>query len=410
MAIDPESLLASLAAIIGLGYLGSLLFEKTRIPDVLLLIGLGVVLGQTGLLDRAVFTAIVQPVGIFTLLIILFDGGLSLKLRDLFHGLARAGLLAVLGWVLTVAAVGGALSALYQWDLLTGLLLGAILGGSSSIVVIPLVARAGASDDTRVALSVESALTDVLCVVGTLTIIGIIGAGTLDPQAAVQDVAARFSVAILFGVGAGLAWSVFWRVLEQGSYAYMITLAAILALHLGVEALGGTGPIAVLAFGIMLGNRVKLLKGKASQAWEPGGAMRRFQEEITFFIRAFFFAFLGLILDLDTISSSRFVLGSLVILLAIAATRYLAVRIATIGASKMDGDENLIWSMMPRGLAAAALASIPAEAGIVGTEDFVGYAFALIVLTNVVVTVGMFLFSGEGDGEDEADEPEPSSE
>lgn len=396
VALDPTAILGSLAAIIGLGYLGSWLFDTTRIPDVLLLMGLGVVLGPvTHVLEPAVFEAIAPAVGIFTLLIILFDGGLSLKFRDLFHGLARAGLLAIVGWVLTVTAITVLMAVIYRWPIQAAVLLGAILGGSSAIVIIPLVTKMGAPESTRVTLSVESALTDVLCVVGTLTIIGIIAGGGLDIGVAAGNVLSEFSVAILLGAGAGLAWSFLWHHLERGPYAYMLTLAVILLLHLLVEELQASGPIAVLAFGIMLGNRITLHRGDASRAWEPGGEMRRFQQEVTFFVRAFFFVFLGVLLDLEVIMSVQFLIGSLVILAGMVGARWVAIQAAT---AREEGlaDERPLWLiMMPRGLAAAALASIPAQEGLAArfpqVTEFTGYAFALIVLTNLMVTVGIFL-------------------
>lgn len=43
--------------------------------------------------------------------------------------------------------------------------------------------------------------------------------------------------------------------------------------------------------------------------------------------------------------------------------------------------------MLPRGLASAVLASFPVAANIKGSEDFIGYAFAIIVLSNIIMTV-----------------------
>lgn len=412
MALDPTTLLTSLAAIIGLGYLGSLLFDATGVPDILLLIGLGTVLGPlTGVLDPGPFRAIAPVLGTFTLLIILFDGGLSLKFDDLFSGLARAGSIAVLGWASTAALIGGAMAVIYGWDLLTGLLLGTILGGSSSIVVIPLVQRADAGETTRVTLSVESAITDVLAVVGFLTLMGIITAGQVDLQAALSDIAARFSIAIVAGAVVGFLWGKLWRWLERGSYAYMVTLAMLLLLHVAVESVGGAGPIAVLAFGVMLGNRLELFGGQVSRAWEPGGQMRGFQEEVTFFVRSFFFVALGILLDLEILTDVRFLLAAGLLLAVIVVARGLAVGLSTLGSEDLAQDRSLIFWMMPRGLAAAVLAALPAQQGIAGTGDFVAYAFALIVLTNVVVTIAVAILGGGTGGlqDPEREEARPST-
>lgn len=406
MALDPTTLLTSLAAIIGLGYLGSLLFEATRIPDTLLLIGLGVVLGPlTGVLDPGPFRAIAPVLGTFTLLVILFDGGLSLRFEDLFSGLARAGLLAVLGWTLTAGLIGATVLLAHGWPLSTGLLLGAILGGSSSIVVIPIVQRLDASEDTRVALSVESAITDVLAVVGTLTLVGIAAGGQVDLGAALRDVAARFSVAIVAGTVTGFLWGKIWRWIERGSYAYMVTLAALLVLHVVVDAIGGAGPIAVLAFGIMLGNRLELFGGQVSRAWEPGGSMRRFQEEVTFFVRSFFFVALGILVELELLLDPGFLASAGLVFAAILVGRALSTGLSTLGETGLAEHRGLVFAMMPRGLAAAVLAAVPAQQGIAGTESFVAYAFALVVATNVFVTLAMFVLGSDEDAEIEGRVP-----
>ncbi|MDD2856894.1 MAG: hypothetical protein PHU01_15355, partial [Desulfuromonadaceae bacterium] len=58
-------------------------------------------------------------------------------------------------------------------------------------------------------------------------------------------------------------------------------------------------------------------------------------------------------------------------------------------------DRCLIMLMMPRGLASAVLATLPAAAGVVGTESFVTITFGVIIVTNVLLTLGMF-FIGSG--------------
>lgn len=389
LSLDPTTLLASLAAIIGLGYAGSLLFERTRFPDILLLVGLGAALGPVlGVLQPGTFAAIAPAFGAFALLVILFDGGLSLRFHDFLHGMARAGLLAVLGWGLTVAAVGGVLFYGYGWELPRALLLGAILGGSSSVVVIPLVQKLRVRDDVRVVLSVESALTDVLCVVGALALMEMATSGNAEVQGFLSDVAAKFSVALVVGTAAGLGWGAAWRALERGPYAYMVTLAAVLLLHVGVETLDGSGPIAVLAFGVLLGNKRSIFKGRASGAWEMGGEMRRFHGEVAFFIRAFFFVGLGILLDLAILGDQSFLLLTAALVGAILAARAFAVGVATAGSKRLAGSRRLLVLMVPRGLAAAVLAGLPAQVGIPGTALFPSYAFGAIVLTNVVVTLG----------------------
>lgn len=406
MALDPTTLLTALAAIIGLGYLGSYLFKRTRVPDLLLLVSFGIVLGPVaGLLDPGPFRAIAPVLGTFTLLVILFEGGLSISFEDLLHGLGRASVMAVTGWIATTLLIGVGLAMLLGWDPMLGLLFGTVVGGSSSVIVVPILSALDIDERTRVTLSVESAITDVLCIVGALTVINVIVVGQLDVGAAVSSIVARFSTAILLGAAGGFVWGRIWSRIEKGAYAYMATLAVLLLLHVGSESIGGSGPIAVLAFGIMLGNRLTLFEGEVSLAWEPGGDMRRFQSEISFFVRSFFFVLLGIVLQPRELLDPLFLATVALVVAAIVAARGAAVLLASTGSGSLTRDRKLLFLMMPRGLAAAVLALLPAQRGIAGTGEFLDLAFAAIIVTNVVVTVGLAVIGRRGDRPPHVDLP-----
>lgn len=389
MAATPETVLFAAAAVIVLGFLGQLLFRATRISDILLLIGLGFLLGlaidQFRVLDRDVFTALAPVVGTFALLVILFEGGLDLRIRELLHGLGRAAVLAVLGFGLTVAAVSLTAIHLLDLDAPRGLLLGCILGGSSSIAVVPLLRRLAVSDRTRVILSVESALTDVFCVVGALTVASILALQQQPDVASVgRTVASSFIIAVFFGIVAGLLWLKF---LDSGltrEIGYMLTLATLLGLHVAVSALGGNGPVAVLAFGVVLGNALGLRKVLQLETEGFRPELRVFQGEVAFVTRAFFFVYLGLILD-PTVFAGPVLWVSLALVAALALARGLAVFASAAGSRQLESERAVWWAMMPRGLAAAVLASVPSLTfGIPETAAFVSYAAVVIILTNVV--------------------------
>jgi hypothetical protein len=60
-------------------------------------------------------------------------------------------------------------------------------------------------------------------------------------------------------------------------------------------------------------------------------------------------------------------------------------------------------AMLPRGLTAAVLVSLPAAQGIPGTERFPAYALVIVVLTNAVLTLGVYVFfRAAARGEDDA--------
>lgn len=395
MAVDPLPTLATLGGIIALGFLGYLLFDRTRVTDVLLLIFVGVLIGPVfGILSPAAMQGATAFIGTLALVVIMFDGGLGLRLKDIAAGLGRAALLAALGFALTagaIAAVGHYAMGL-SWA--AAAMLGAALGGACGVIVVPIIARARVAERTRVVIALESTLTDVLSIIGVVTMIGLLSrSASLDAtsfSAAGKAVAASFSVAIVAGIAVGFLWLRFLRVIDGKKNAFMATLAAVLLLYVGIEVVGGSGAIGVLAFGIVLGNGIDLLRKFGLEGRAFTDRQRDFQGEISFLVRAFFFVYLGVILDLAILADRTFLVHGALLVGAILLARALAVGASLARDAGTKRDRGLITFLLPRGLAATVLAGMPAAAGIAGTESFLAYAFVVVFVTNVVGTIALW--------------------
>lgn len=397
MAIDPLLGLGTFATIIALGFMGYLLFERTRITDVLLLMAFGLAVGPwLGIFDVQGFREASPLVGTLALIVIMFDGGLGMDIRALMSGLARATLLAVVGFVLSVAALAVIGHEMLGLDWMRAALLGAILGGTCSVIVAPIMARATAHPSTRMLTSVESALTDVLCVIGAFTIMGILGAddgqlGRDDVTLALRGIASQFSIAIVAGLILGLVWLRLLKALEHRRYSYMLTLAAVLGIYVATEAAGGNGAIATLIFGVVLGNGRLLARKLDIEGMQFSESQRQFQGELAFLVRVFFFVYMGVILDPAILVDPVFLTAGAALVAGIALSRVLAVGVATYGDPETRGDRALIALLLPRGLAATVLAGLPAQTGIAGTGSFLSYAFIVVAVTNVVGTLAVLL-------------------
>ena len=397
MAVDPLPTLATLGGIIALGFAGYLLFERTRVTDVLLLILIGVLIGPVfGIFSVAAFQDATTLVGALALVVIMFDGGLGLRIKDLIVSFGRAMLLALVGLGLTVAAVAalGHYAIGLSWP--AAALLGLVLGGTSGIIVMPTIERTRASPQTKTLLNVESALTDVFCVIGVVTLIGVLAArATFDSESlssAGKAIAASFSVAIVIGIAVGFLWLRLLRQLDGMRNVYMATLAAVLLLYVGIEVVGGSGAIGVLAFGIVLGNGTDLMTKFGIDGRAFTQRQRDFQGEITFLVRAFFFVYLGVILDPAVLMDRTFLMHGALIVAAIVVARVVATWLSLMGEPSTRRDRSLVTFLLPRGLAATVLAGMPAAAGIAGTENFLAYAFIAVAATNVVSTIAVWNF------------------
>ena len=92
--------------IILIGSLSNYLFKKTGIPDMLFLIGLGIVLGPVfHIVPKETVIGAAPLLAVIALLIILFDGGLSLDIPEIISHAPRALLLSFIGFILNVLVV-----------------------------------------------------------------------------------------------------------------------------------------------------------------------------------------------------------------------------------------------------------------------------------------------------------------
>jgi potassium/hydrogen antiporter len=100
MGISVYFLIAGI--IILIGFLGSLLFERTKIPDVLVLLGIGVLLGPIlNLFDPKSLIKFAEYFGSLALMIILFEGGMDMDIHKLIKEFGTASLLVLLSFSLS---------------------------------------------------------------------------------------------------------------------------------------------------------------------------------------------------------------------------------------------------------------------------------------------------------------------
>jgi cell volume regulation protein A len=392
-AINPVTLfLISIAGIFLIGALGEVIFQRTNIPDVIWLILAGIVLGPTlGVVTPDMLKQIAPYFAALTLVIVLFEGGAALKLTELSQAAPRSSLLAVTSFSISVAALAAASVGAAKvgwlpdsWTWTHGLLLGAILGGSSSIIIMPAMAQARLPAKLANLVNLESALTDAFCVVGTSAIIDVMvgGGGAGSPTVAL---AKSFSIGLVIGGGVGLVWILFLRFLHSNEHAYPLTLSALLILYVVIDNAGGSATLGILTVAIMLGNAplladfmgLKFTQGLATE-------VRGFHRQMAFIVKSFFFVFIGAMLGPPW---SLLLLG-FVLAGVLYASRIPAVRLSTLGSDFSADQRNMIGVAMPRGMAAGVLATLPVARGVEGTEQLPVVVFACVFTTILIFAVG----------------------
>jgi NhaP-type Na+/H+ or K+/H+ antiporter len=320
------------------------------------------------------------------LTIILFESGLSLSAESLIRSARSTLVLSGTAFAATVAIVAAiATTALgISWPL--ALATGATLGGTSSAVVIPLVRQLGLGELATTVLVLESALTDVLCIVLTYAFLGAVLSGTTSATAIEWSIVRSFVEAVLIGVASALLLLLLVRAVQALPHAVVVLTAAVLITFGLAELLGASGAIASLALGFTLANRQVLGVSALPmfshvERFDDAPYLLRFLGDLVFILKTFFFIFLGISIRFSSWSS---VAWSLAAVVAAYAARLLLVRM-TMGRAVPRRDAAVASVMAPKGLAAAVLAGVPLQLGIPGGEAVQQFVFT-VVLVSVGVT------------------------
>jgi cell volume regulation protein A len=380
-----------------LGFISRAIFERTRIPDVLILMGFGVFLGASlSFEDRLLFYRAAPYVGTLVLIMILFEGGLRIEPSRALEQARPALALSFMSFWLSALFITGFVHLGLGWELMPALLLGIVLGCTSSAIVIPVAGRLAMPEETRTLLSLEATFSDTFAIVALVTVIGL-----AEPQDG-WLVSGLIGLARSFGIAAGvaLAVSIVWLLVleytKRKPLSYLLTFAAIILLYGAVERWHGSGAIAVLMFGILITESRRLpqwlfLFGKPAPSAgreEAHDAIQWFHQELTFLLRTFFFVYLGLLFE-----SGRLTQQTVWICAAFGALLVLgrAVSVYALRGPLAGQPQGMITAFLPRGLVTAVLATLQAAHGMAGTERFLDYAVPTIILTCLMMGIGLLI-------------------
>ncbi len=346
------------ALILLIGFLGQIIFKRTNIPDIIWLILFGIILSFFLTPDqKSLLTRFAGPFGTLALVIILFNAGMEFDLVEFSKGVPRGMLLAVVAFFISSFVSGGMACYFLHWPCLYGLLLGVAIGGTSSGVIVPIITKMHVGDYLKSILTVESISTDILVIIFAVSLMDLIAKGTTSPVEAFKDIIAAFSIGTTIGLFGALLWLFFVVKIEKEIRSYLLDFTIVLLLYVFTEFIGGSGPIAALTFGLVIGNtgsvrkiiripeKVKISKGE-----------RAFYDELNFFIVTFFFVYLGIMFDF---SNLRLVLFGLLLSIVFVIERVVAVYISFYRSKLSTQEKNLASVMMGRGLSAAVVSQMP---------------------------------------------------
>jgi len=370
------------------------IFSRTRVPDVLLLTIIGIFLGPIlHLVTPANFGTIGPVFATITLIIILFEAGLSLDF-DILRGTIRPTLtLTLINFFLTMLGVGIAAHFLLGLSFRLTLMLGAIVGSTSPAVIIPLTKHMVMSQSSKTIVFLESALSDVLSIVLAIGFMDSYRLGKLQLGQMVGRVVATLLLAGLAGLAGAFAWSALLRRIRGLENSIFTTPAFVFVLFGVVELFGFSGYVAAVTFGAALGN-IEVFHGFAwLRRYLPAEAItlnveeRNFLGEVVFLLKTFFFVYVGVSIKFtdQPLAYVGLALTALIFCIRIPA--------AWLGLPRSTSvrDASLIAIMSPKGLAAVVLASMPLEQNLTQGSNLQNVTYGIVFVSIVLTSVLSFL-------------------
>jgi len=392
---------ATTAAVIAIGLLVFVahgledVFARTKIPDVLILLFIGLLLGPATGLVRPDALGKVGPVfTTLTLVVILFEGSLGLDLKVLWNSLLGATSLTVWNFVGTLAVLAPAAKALLGFDWLQSFTLAATLGGTSAAVAIPVARRIRLGEKAKTILTLESVLSDVLVIVVTLALVAAqMGGGEFRVGRLFGEMLNSFLTAAVLGCLTGVFWSLALHWLHGLKNSIFTTPAFVLVVYGITEWMGFSGAIAALLMGITLGNIRQMpphfLKGRRNLLTDLSDTECAVFGEVAFLLKTFFFVYVGISIQF---SDPPLVLAGLCIAFALFLVRVPVVHASLVPGASFSRFEAVMSSAMnAKGLAAAVAASIPFQMGLPMGREIMLVAFAVVLFTILTASVLVFL-------------------
>ncbi len=383
----------SLGLLYFFAHLLAITFDRTRVPDVLVLMVIGILVGPVlGFTSPEEFGAAGTVLTTIALAVILFESGTTLDLFEIAHS-ARSTLLVSLATAgLTILLLGVASRYAFGLPWISAFLIGTIASGTSAAVVVPMVKSLKVRERAGTLLILESAITDVTCIVFTFALLNAAAQGSMDVGRMLGQTLAALIFAAAIGIGGGIGWLLVWDRVRRLPSSIFTTLAGAFVLYGFAEILGFAGAIAVLAFGITLTNHqhvklARLLGRRPLSGVRP--AESEFYREMVFLLKTFFFVYLGINERVDDLARLALVavLTLLIYLARVVVVPYL------IAPDTTRREATIVAVMMPKGLAAAVLAGLPLQAGIAGGETIQAVVYG-IVLVSIILTATLVGLQG----------------
>ena len=378
-----------LMELVGLIIVAGLIFGKIseiiKMPDVVLYILAGIILGPSLLnwinIDK--YPVENQLILSFGAAYILYDGGREIDFKILNKVKMSVSLLATAGVLISTVIVGYVAAKVFNIPVYYGLLMGSVIASTDPSVLVPLFKSMNISNKLKQTIISESAFNDAAGAVITFSLIGIILGGEFSLSQSVMQLVKSIAGGVLIGVVAGYLSHLFVDEKKFGilrDHPAELMIATVAGAYLISDRFGFSGFMAVFVVGMFCGNK------KVFDFWIPEHSFQthlRFKEVFTVLLRMMIFVILGTQLVFENLFGNL-TPALIVVAVLIFIARPVSVIFSMIADRKAQWKwQEVVYMMWVRetGVIPAALSGMILTMGVDHADIISSVTFATILIT-----------------------------
>ncbi len=387
METNDLSLFAIPAIILLVGILSSKISKWTKLPDIVIYLIAGVMIGPNvlNIANIDTYSGINQFILTFGAAFILYDGGRDIKLQVLREIKGTVFLLATLGVIISMLVVGTAAAFIFHLPIIYGLLIGAVVASTDPAALVPIFKNLSIVNRVKQTIISESAFNDAVGAVLVLTMLMIIESGKFSLSEDLLDLVRMILFGALSGILVGLFFS--FTVSENkyaifAEFAPIVSVIAVLTSYSVAEYIGGSGYMSAFIAGLVCGNKKSFHLRVPDQAYIIQTHVR---ETVASIMKIAIFIVLGMHVDFSSIAA-YWKEGLIVVAILMFVARPLTVFLCTTFDPAIHWKKNEVLFMMwvrETGVIPAALSSVIVSRHLLHAD---------IISAVVFLTIGCTLF------------------
>ncbi len=386
--IASNNLLIIFAIVAITGIICSKISEIIKIPDVVLFLIAGIIVGPSvfKFIDISQYEVENQLILTFGSAFILYLGGKEISLKVLKDVKISVFLLSTIGVLISAFIVAQIVGMSFKISAITALLIGSIVASTDPATLVPIFNSIKINDRVKQTVISESAFNDATGAILTSAIIAIILSGKFSLSENIYELGIMVGVGILVGIATGVVLLKLVNDNQYGifkNYAPIISIISVIIAYEIATKFGGSGYMACFIVGIITGNKKNFKIWLSQNSYDADCYVA---ETLGTICRMSIFIILGSQVNLS-ILGKYFVPSIIVVLGLMFIARPICVLLCTMFDRKAKWNKKEILFMMwvrETGVIPAALCGIIGAMKIPGYEIISSVVFMTILVTLIL--------------------------